>query len=97
METAAINTAIRVLDFCSQRNTFARKYSLLIKELQSQLDRGFSSAEQVSMTPTSSSISSASLYTNLQIMDTEYIFARFYIARRVTRTSGFEQQSLYHP
>jgi hypothetical protein len=47
-ESTAINTAIRVLDFCGQRNTFARKYSLLIKELQRQLDRGSSSIKRIS-------------------------------------------------
>lgn len=67
-ETAAINTAIRVLDFCGQRNTFARKYSLLIKELRSQLDRGPSSAGRISMTTTYSSASSASPYASSQMI-----------------------------
>jgi len=36
-ELAAIDTSTRVLDFCGQRNTFARKYSILIKELRQRL------------------------------------------------------------
>jgi hypothetical protein len=67
IETAAINTAIRVLDLCGQRNTFARKYSLLIKELRSQMDRGPSSAGRVSITTTTSSVSSGSPYTSSQM------------------------------
>jgi hypothetical protein len=68
METTAINTALRVLDFCGQRNTFARKYSLLIKELRSQLDGGPSSAGPISFTTTASSVSSASPFTNSQMV-----------------------------
>jgi len=67
IETAAINTAIRVLDLCGQRNTFARKYSLLIKELRSQMDRGPSSAGRVSITTTTSSVSSGSPFTSSQM------------------------------
>jgi hypothetical protein len=67
MEAVAIDTAISVLDFCGQRNTFARKYSLLIKELRSQLDGGPSSAGRIWM-PTSSSVSSASPYSSSQVM-----------------------------
>jgi hypothetical protein len=68
IETTAINTAIRVLDFCGQRNTFARKYSLLIKELRSQLDKGPSSTGRIPTTTTSSSVSSASPYSSSQMM-----------------------------
>jgi hypothetical protein len=67
IETTAINTAIRVLDLCGQRNTFARKYSLLVKELRSQVDRRPSSAGRVSMTTTISSVSSGSPYTSSQM------------------------------
>lgn len=59
METTAIGTAIKVLDFCGQRNTFARKYSHLIKGLRSQLDGGPSSAGRTPMTTISPSILSA--------------------------------------
>jgi len=67
IETAAIDMAVRALHFCDQRNTFARKYSLLIKELRSQLNRGPSSARQISMTTAPSSISSASPYASSQM------------------------------
>jgi hypothetical protein len=36
-ELAAIDASTRVLDFCGQRNAFARKYSVLIKDLRQQL------------------------------------------------------------
>jgi hypothetical protein len=39
LEFGQIDSAIRVLDFCGQRNTFARKYSLLIKDLRQQLSK----------------------------------------------------------
>jgi hypothetical protein len=68
METTAIGTAIKVLDFCGQRNTFARKYSLLIKGLRSQLDGGPSSARRVPITTTSPSILSSLPYTGSQMI-----------------------------
>jgi hypothetical protein len=68
METNAIGTAIKVLDFCGQRNTFARKYSLLIKGLRSQLDGGPSSAGRIPMTTTSPSILSALPYASSQMI-----------------------------
>ncbi|RFU32961.1 hypothetical protein B7463_g3382, partial [Scytalidium lignicola] len=39
-EISALDAATRVLDFCGQRNTFARKYSILIKDLRQQLVDG---------------------------------------------------------
>jgi len=67
METTTIATVIRVLDFCGQRNMFARKYSLLIKELRSQLDGEPSSAERIPPAHTSSSISSVSPQASSQM------------------------------
>jgi hypothetical protein len=43
-ELSAIESAIRVLDFCGQRNPFARKYASLIKDLRHQLDKGLPNA-----------------------------------------------------
>ncbi|KAH8804525.1 hypothetical protein F5884DRAFT_859157 [Xylogone sp. PMI_703] len=37
-ETTAMDTALRVLDFVGQRNSFARKYASLMKELRRQLE-----------------------------------------------------------
>lgn len=42
-ELSAINAAIGVLDFCGQRNVFARKYASLIKGFRHQLDNGLPS------------------------------------------------------
>ncbi|KAH8598368.1 hypothetical protein B0O99DRAFT_614968 [Bisporella sp. PMI_857] len=39
-ELAAIDASIQVLEFCGQRNPFARRYSVLVKELQRQLALG---------------------------------------------------------
>jgi hypothetical protein len=39
-ELSAIEASMRVLDFCGQRNAFARKYGSLIKDLRQHLDRG---------------------------------------------------------
>jgi hypothetical protein len=39
-ELATIDASTRVLDFCGQRNAFARKYSILIKDLRQQLSNG---------------------------------------------------------
>jgi hypothetical protein len=39
-ESSAIEASIRVLDFCGQRNAFARKYGNLIKDLWQHLDGG---------------------------------------------------------
>lgn len=43
-ELAAIDASTRVLDFCGQRNAFARKYSILIKDLRQQLSKGLPTA-----------------------------------------------------
>jgi hypothetical protein len=52
-ELAAIDTAIRVLDFCGQRNAFARRYSTLVKELRQKLSRGSSSTVSSVASPSS--------------------------------------------
>ncbi|KAK0106382.1 hypothetical protein ONS96_004014 [Cadophora gregata f. sp. sojae] len=39
-ELAAIDTSIQILEFCGHRNPFARRYSILIKDLQRQLVSG---------------------------------------------------------
>ncbi|KAH8809412.1 hypothetical protein F5884DRAFT_403520 [Xylogone sp. PMI_703] len=56
-EISAIDAATRVLDFCGQRNAFARKYSILIKELRSQLVDGTHTpyGEEPSPSPATSS------------------------------------------
>ena len=43
-ELATIDASTRVLDFCGQRNAFARKYSILIKDLRQQLSNGLPTA-----------------------------------------------------
>src|ERR1700759_4297417 len=43
-ELTAIDTSTRVLDFCGQRNAFARKYSIMIKDLRQELSKGLSNA-----------------------------------------------------
>jgi hypothetical protein len=43
-EFNAIEASIRVLDFCGQRNAFARKYGSLIKDLWQHLDKGLLNA-----------------------------------------------------
>lgn len=52
-ELAAIDTAIRVLDFCGQRNAFARRYSTLVKELRQKLGRGSPSTVSNDASPSS--------------------------------------------
>ncbi|KAH6706423.1 hypothetical protein BKA61DRAFT_138675 [Leptodontidium sp. MPI-SDFR-AT-0119] len=41
-ELAAIDASIQILEFCGHRNPFARRYSILIKDLQRQLVSGLS-------------------------------------------------------
>jgi hypothetical protein len=52
-ELAAIDAATRVLDFCGQRNVFARKYSILVKGLREQLGRGLPTAVGDEASPSS--------------------------------------------
>lgn len=73
-EITAINTAIRVLEFCGQRNAFARKYALLLKELRSQLHSRPSGSGQIS-TLAPSSVSSASQYGNSQVLEMQGTFS----------------------
>jgi hypothetical protein len=42
LELAAIDASIQILEFCGHRNPFARRYSILIKDLQRQLVSGLS-------------------------------------------------------
>src|SRR5438046_1415608 len=57
-ELAAIDASTGVLDICGQRNAFARKYSILIKELRLQL------VVQDTTTPSSSISASISLQSS---------------------------------
>ena len=52
-ELAAIDAATRVLDFCGQRNAFARKYSTLVKDLRQQLSKGLPTAVSDEASPSS--------------------------------------------
>jgi hypothetical protein len=52
-ELAAIDAATRVLDFCGQRNAFARKYSILVKDLRQQLSKGLPTAVSDEASPSS--------------------------------------------
>lgn len=52
-ELAAIDASTRVLDFCGQRNPFARKYSVLIKDLRQQLSQGLPTAVSNATSPSS--------------------------------------------
>jgi hypothetical protein len=65
-ELSAIEASMRVLDFCGQRNAFARKYGSLIKDLRKHLDRG-SLNEGGDREYTSSSASSANFMNLGQI------------------------------
>jgi hypothetical protein len=58
-EFNAIEASIRVLDFCGQRNAFARKYGSLIKDLRQHLDKALPIARGDMEYP-SSNVSSAS-------------------------------------
>lgn len=63
-ELAAIDASIQILEFCGHRNPFARRYSILIKDLQRQLVSGLSattSPGSSSGPPVTSMSSSASV------------------------------------
>jgi hypothetical protein len=60
-ELAAIDASTRVLDFCGQRNAFARKYSILIKDLRQQLSKGLPTAVGDVATPSSAATRANSL------------------------------------
>jgi hypothetical protein len=72
-ELAAIDASIQILEFCGQRNPFARRYSILIKELQRQLVIGLSSkASPSSAVPDSSMSSSASVTDSDPAVESPY-------------------------
>lgn len=52
-ELTAIDASTKVLDICGQRNAFARKYSILIKDLRQQLSKGLRNTEGDMATPSS--------------------------------------------
>ena len=58
-ELAAIDTSIKILDLCGQRNPFARRYSILIKDLQRQLVSGASTMTSPNSAPPIPSMSSS--------------------------------------
>ena len=58
-ELAAIDASTGVLDICGQRNAFARKYSILIKELQRKLVRDMTTPSSSIATPISPQTSSS--------------------------------------
>jgi len=53
-ELTAIDASTGVLDICGQRNAFARKYSILIKELRQQLVQDMTTPISASISPQSS-------------------------------------------
>jgi hypothetical protein len=63
-ELAAIDASIQTLEFCGHRNPFARRYSILIKDLQRQLVSGLSTKTSPSSAPPESSISSSASVTD---------------------------------
>ena len=63
-ELAAIDASIQILELCGQRNPFARKYSILIKNLQRQLVSGLSATTSPSSAPPAPSISSSASVTD---------------------------------
>jgi len=62
-ELAAIDASIQILEFCGHRNPFARRYSILIKDLQRQLLSGMSTKTSPSSGPPESSMSSSASVT----------------------------------
>lgn len=70
-ELAAIDASIQILEFCGHRNTFARRYSILIKDLQRQLVSGLSAKPSPGSAPSLSSMSSSAsespYFQNLRI------------------------------
>jgi hypothetical protein len=63
-ELAAIDASIQILEFCGHRNPFARRYSILIKDLQRQLVLGISTKTSPSSAPPESSMSSSASVTD---------------------------------
>lgn len=63
-ELAAIDASIQILEFCGQRNPFARRYSILIKDLHRQLVSGLSAKASPNSAPPVSSISSSASVTD---------------------------------
>lgn len=63
-ELAAIDASIQILEFCGQRNPFARRYSILIKGLQRQLVLGLSTKASPGSAPPVSSMSSSASVTD---------------------------------
>jgi len=63
-ELAAIDASIQTLEFCGQRNPFARRYLILIKDLQRQLILDPSTKASPSSAPPVSSMSSSASVTD---------------------------------
>jgi hypothetical protein len=63
-ELAAIDASIQILEFCGHRNPFARRYSILIKDLQRKLASGISTKTSPSSGPPESSMSSSASVTD---------------------------------
>lgn len=63
-ELAAIDASIQILEVCGHRNPFARRYSILIKDLQRQLVLGTSAKTSPSSAPPLSSMSSSASVTD---------------------------------
>jgi hypothetical protein len=63
-ELAAIDASIQILEFCGHRNPFARRYSILIKDLQRKLVSGISTKTSPSSAPPESSMSSSASVTD---------------------------------
>jgi len=63
-ELAAIDSSIQILEFCGHRNPFARRYSILIKDLQRQFVSGISTKTSPSSAPPESSMSSSASVTD---------------------------------
>ena len=73
-QLATINASIQILNFCGQRNPFARRYSILIKDLQQQLVLGASTkASSDSAPPFSFMSSSASVIDSDPAAESPYM------------------------
>ncbi|PVH68293.1 hypothetical protein DL98DRAFT_522844 [Cadophora sp. DSE1049] len=75
LQLAAINTSIQILEFCGHRNPFARRYSILIKDLQRQLVSGLSATISPGSglgPPLSSMSSSASVTDSGPVAESPY-------------------------
>jgi len=102
-ELAAIDASNQILEFCGHRNPFARRYSILIKDLQRQLVFGLLAKPSPGLGPPLSSMSSSTSVTDSDPVAESPYFQNLRISveqsanaptKEVSRPS-FTGQSLY--